>query len=210
MVWRYIKKWRDTPEGHEQKVHGRGTDAFEKAKATEESAEGDKPRSDDVLVEEEAPERAAPPRGEEEERYYEEEEEEEEESLGGVFISDKKVRGGFKKFGISLLSLFLLPWLLAFGIAVLALVSLVVFPIAMSLFPIFLVALFILVVVAPLLIPLLIIYLLVTEHGRLLINSEGKRFWFSFPPAERLVRERFRTTEEPSTGEDLEPEEHPR
>ncbi len=208
MVWRYIKKWRATPEDYEQEVHGRGTDAFEKAKTAEKSAEGDEVRSDDVLVEEEAPERAAPPREEEREGYYEEEEEEEE-SLGGVFISDKKVRGGFKKFGISLLSLFLLPWILSFGIAVLALVSLVVFPIAMSLFPIFLVALFIFVVVAPLLIPLLIIYLLVTEHGKLLINSEGKRFWLTFPPTILEEGKKVERAPEPLSEDYLEPEEHP-
>lgn len=192
-------------------MYGRGGDAFERARQAEEEAgaERDELYGEDVLVEEEEPERAAPRRKEEEEEYEEElEYEEEEETPGGVFISDKKIKGGFKIFGISLLSIFLLPWILSFGIAIVALVSLVVFPIAMSLFPIFLVGLFILVVVTPLIMPLLIIYLLVTEHGKLLINSEGKLLWLTFPSTIRKEAEQFEKAEELITEDYLQPEEH--
>ncbi|HHT9135447.1 MAG TPA: hypothetical protein ACFYD2_11135, partial [Candidatus Avalokitesvara rifleensis] len=146
-----LKRWRKTPEDYEQEVYGRGGGAFERARlAEEEGAERDELYGEDVSVEEKEPEGAEPLREKEKKSYYEEgpeeaaeEEEEEEETPGGVFISDRKIKGGFKIFGISLLSIFLLPWILSFGIAVVALISLVVFPIALSLFPIFLVGLFI-------------------------------------------------------------------
>lgn len=209
-----LKRWRRTPEDYEQEMYERGSDAFERARLSEEeTAERDELYGEEVAVEGKEPERAAPPREEKRERYYKEEpeevteEEEEEETPGGVFISDRKIKGGFKIFGISLLSIFLLPWILSFGIAVVALVSLIVFPIALSLFPIFLVGLFILVVVAPLIMPLLIIYLLITERGKLLINSEGKLLWLAFPSAIRKEEERFQRAEELLTEDYLQPEE---
>lgn len=205
MVWWLIKRWRKAPEDYEQEMYGRAGEVFEKAKHSEEEymeAER-KEHLKDVLVEEEGPERAAPPEEKEEYEY----EEEEVESPGGVFISDKKIRGGFKKFGISLLSLFLLPWILSFGIAIVACVSLIVFPVAPSLFPIFLVALFVLAIVAPVVMPLLIIYFLVTERGKLLINSEGKRFSINLS-IPFLEKERPERPEETLTEEYLHPEEY--
>lgn len=211
-----LKRWRKAPEDYEQEVYGRGSDAFERARlAEEEGAERNELYGEDVSVEEKEPEGAEPLREKEKKSYYEEapeeevteEEEEEEETPGGVFISDEKIKGGFKIFGISLLSIFLLPWILSFGIAVVALISLVVFPIALSLFPIFLVGLFILVVVAPLIMPLLIIYLLITERGKLLINSEGRLLWLTFPSTIRKEEEQFERAEELLTEDYLQPEE---
>ncbi len=229
MLSRILKKVRRTPEGQQPEAPGAGGDAFEKAKAAEETREGeiDELRSEeDVPVEARAPEperatepeRAGepPPKKEaERERYYdeyeeEEEEYEEEESPGGVFISGKKIRGGFKIFGITLLSIFLLPWILSFGISIVVIVSLIVFPIILSLFPIFLVALFVLVIVAPLVMPILIIYFLITERGRLLINSEGSMFWvdLSVPYEETKKREAAESLEGHLTEGYLRPEEH--
>jgi hypothetical protein len=210
-----LKRWRKAPEDYEQEVYGRGSDAFERARlAEEEGAERNELYGEDVSVEEKEPEGAEPLREKDKKSSYEEgpeeaaeEEEEEEETPGGVFISDEKIKGGFKIFGISLLSIFLLPWILSFGIAVVALISLVVFPIALSLFPIFLVGLFILVVVAPLIMPLLIIYLLITERGKLLINSEGRLLWLTFPSAIRKEEEQFERAEELLTEDYLQPEE---
>ncbi len=189
-------------------MYGRGGEVFEKAKLTEEEeylgTEREEPYKD-VLLEEEGPERAAPQEVVEREEYYEEEEEEE--SPGGVFISDRKIKGGFKKFGISILSISFLPWILSFGIAIVACVSLIVFPVALSLFPMFLVTLFVLAIVAPIVLPLLIIYLLVTERGRLLINSQGKKFSISFSIPATEEKERPKEEELP-TEEYLSPEEY--
>ncbi|MHC4277249.1 MAG: hypothetical protein ACYSWY_07390 [Planctomycetota bacterium] len=224
MLHRILKKVRRTPEGQQPETPGAGSDAFKRAKAAEETREGeiDELRSEeDVPVEEREPEpeRAAepPPKKEaERERYYDEYEEEkeeeyeEEESPGGVFISGKKIRGGFKIFGITLLSIFLLPWILSFGISIVVIVSLIVFPIVLSLFPIFLVALFVLVIVAPLVMPILIIYFLITERGRLLINSEGNFFWVDLSVAyeEAKKREASESLEGHLTEGYLRPEEH--
>ncbi|MFQ5956486.1 MAG: hypothetical protein ACE5KK_01800 [Candidatus Brocadiales bacterium] len=207
MVWWLLKRWRKAPEEYEQEMYGRGGEAFEKAKLSEEEyLETEKEGIyEDVLVEEKGPERAAPP---EEEKEVEYEEEEEAEYPGGVFISDRKIRGGFKKFGISLLSIFLLPWILSFGIAVVALVFLIVFPVALSLFPIFLVTLLVLAIIAPLILPILIIYFLVTERGKLLINSEGKRFSISLPIPATEEQEKSGKVEETPTEEYLHPEEY--
>ncbi|MFQ5862160.1 MAG: hypothetical protein ACE5IC_03460, partial [Candidatus Brocadiales bacterium] len=205
MVWWLLKRWRETPEDYEQEMYGRGGETFEKAKLAEEHIETEEEEPyRDVLVEEEEPERAAPLEEVEKEEYEEAYEEEEEvETPGGVFISDRKIRGGFKKFGISLLSLFLLPWILAFGIALVACASLIIFPAILSLFPIFLVALFVLAIVAPVIMPLLIIYFLVTERGKLLINSEGKRFSISFSVPIQEEKEKLERPEEAPTEEYL-------
>lgn len=209
MLWRYAKKFRKAPKDTERDVRGGpGVDAFEKARTAEESPEGE----EDVLYQdemvEEGLERTPVPAEEEEEgreKYHYEYEEVE--SPGGIYISDKKITGGFTKFGISLLSLVLLPWILAFGISIVAIVSMIVFPVAMSLFPIFLVSLFVLVIVAPLIMPLLIIYLLVTERGKLLINSEGKLFSFVFITEEE-EEEALRRPEPPEAEETPASEEH--
>ena len=190
---------------------GPGAEAFERARVAEESSEGE----EDVIYQdemvEEGLERTPTPAEEEKEgreKYHYEYEEVE--PPGGIYISDKKITGGFTKFGISLLSLILLPWILAFGISIVAIVSMIVFPVAMSLFPIFLVSLFVLVIVAPLIMPLLIIYLLVTERGKLLINSEGKMFSFVFisEEEEKEALRRPETPEETPTSEEHLYEEH--
>ncbi len=224
MLSRILKKVRRTPEGQQPEAPGAGGDAFEKAKAAEETHGGEIDElhpEEDVAVEEKKPEAehkrtAEPPPEKEAERerhydeYEEEEYEEEAESPGGVFISGKKIRGGFKIFGITLLSIFLLPWILSFGISIVVIVSLIVFPIVLSLFPIFLVALFVLVIVAPLVMPILIIYFLITERGRLLINSEGSMFWvdLSIPHEEAKKREASESLEGHLTEGHLQPEEH--
>ncbi|MCQ4574610.1 MAG: hypothetical protein NOU37_05125 [Candidatus Brocadiales bacterium] len=212
MLWRYAKKFRKATKNTEGDVYGGpGVEAFEKARLAEESPEGE----EDVIYQDEMVEeglkRAPIPAEEEEEgreKYHYEYEEVE--SPGGIYISDKKITGGFTKFGISLLSLVLLPWILAFGISIVAIVSMIVFPVAMSLFPIFLVSLFVLVIVAPLIMPLLIIYLLVTERGKLLINSEGKLFSFVFitEEEEEEALRRPETPEETPASEEHLYEEH--
>ncbi len=209
MVWSYIKKkMHKNPKDYKEATSAPSDDAFEKARQAEDSA-GEDVLYSDTMVEEEV-ERKAPPPEEDREEYYEEEyEPEEEETLGGVYISDTKVRGGFKIFWMSILSLVLLPWILCFGISIVALVSLIFFPIAMSLFPIFLVGLFVLVIVAPVVLPLLIIYLLITERGKLLINSEGKWLWYSSNVPTPETPERHAPHEEESPAEEhLYTEEH--
>ncbi len=101
---------------------------------------------------------------------------EEEEYPGGVYISDSKVRGGFKKFCLALFSIFLLPFILVFGLFLAACAFLLIFPVLIAIFPVFLGGIFVLCIVAPVALPVLIIYLLFTERGMLLINSKGRLF----------------------------------
>lgn len=116
----------------------------------------------------------------------------EEETYGGIFISDRKIQGGFKKFCLSLFSIFILPFILVFGICLATCVFLLVFPMFLSFFPIFLIGLFMLFIIAPVAVPVIIVYLLATERGRLLINSKGSRFSLEFsggPPKEESPTE---------------------
>jgi hypothetical protein len=109
---------------------------------------------------------------------------EEEEYPGGIFISDRKVQGGFTKFCLSLFSIFLLPFILVFGLCLVTCAFLLIFPILIAFFPIFLIGLFVLFVIVPVALPVLIVYLLVTERSELLINSKGCLFTLRSLPAE--------------------------
>ncbi|MEE9514996.1 MAG: hypothetical protein V3V54_03095, partial [Candidatus Brocadiales bacterium] len=105
MLWRYAKKFRKAPKDTGGDVYGgSGAEAFERARIAEESSESE----EDVIYQdemvEEGLERAPTPAEEEEGRgkHHDEYEYEEVESPGGIYISDKKITGGFTKFGISL------------------------------------------------------------------------------------------------------------
>ncbi|HHT9133249.1 MAG TPA: hypothetical protein ACFYED_12345 [Candidatus Tripitaka californicus] len=109
---------------------------------------------------------------------------EEEGYPGGLYISDRKIEGGFKKFCLALFSIFLLPFILVFGIGLSICVFLLIFPILIAFFPIFFVGLSMILIIVPAAVPVLIIYIMVTERSLLLINSRGHLFSLQRPPAE--------------------------
>lgn len=104
-------------------------------------------------------------------------EEEEEETENGVFIFDRKVEGFLGKFYTGLFSIILLPPLLLFAAALAIGVALLIFPLAsialLSTFPLILFSLLILVISLPVGGPIIIIYLLMTEKGKLSIWPRG-------------------------------------
>lgn len=115
---------------------------------------------------------------------------EEEEYPGGVYISDRKVQGGFKKFCLALFSIFLLPFILIFGVCLATCIFLLVFPMLMAFFPVLLIGLFMLFIIVPVALPVLIVYLLITERSLLLINSRGHLFSLQgLPTEERKISE---------------------
>ncbi len=91
----------------------------------------------------------------------------------GVIIFDRKVEGFLGKFYTGLFSIILLPPLLLFAAALAIGVALLIFPLAsialLSTFPVILFSLFILVITLPVGGPIIIIYLLMTERGKLSI-----------------------------------------
>lgn len=107
-----------------------------------------------------------------------------EEYPGGLYISDGKVTGGFKKFCLALFSIFLLPFILVFGVCLLACAFLLTFPILVAFFPIALIGLFMLFLIVPVVLPVLIIYVMATERLMLLINSKGHIFSLQGVPVE--------------------------
>lgn len=109
---------------------------------------------------------------------------EEEGYPGGLYISDRKIEGGFKKFCLALFSIFLLPFILVFGIGLSICVFLLIFPILIAFFPIFFVGLAMLLIIIPAAVPVLIIYIMATERRLLLINSRGHLFSLQRPTAE--------------------------
>ncbi|HHT9120307.1 MAG TPA: hypothetical protein ACFYD3_07180 [Candidatus Hypogeohydataceae bacterium YC41] len=109
---------------------------------------------------------------------------EEEEYPGGLYISDTKVEGGFKKFCFVLFSIFLLPFILVFGVCLAVCAFLLIYPIIIAFFPIFLVGLLMLFIIIPVAVPVLIIYIMVTERSTLLINSKGRLFSLQSLPSE--------------------------
>jgi hypothetical protein len=106
-----------------------------------------------------------------------------EEYPGGLYISDGKVTSGFKKFCLALFSIFLLPFILVFGVCLLTCAFLLIFPMLMAFFPIFLIGLFMLFIIVPVALPVLIVYVMVTERLMLLINSKGHFFSLQGVPA---------------------------
>lgn len=164
-----LRGYRPTATGPEL---GRGRPPAEE-KLPELELERERP-SKKVLVEEEELEAFAPP-------------EEEEEYPGGLYISGRKIRGGFKKFCLALFSIFLLPFILVFGMCLATCAFLLVFPMLMAFFPIFLIGLFMLFIIAPVAVPVLIVYILATERSTLLINSKGRLFSLQSLPEEKKI-----------------------
>lgn len=100
--------------------------------------------------------------------------------LGGVVVCEKRISGFFGKGFWGVLSVLILPPVLAFALSILVVMFMLVFPllavILVALIPAVFVTLSILIIALPILFPLLILSLLITGKGRLLIASEGK--WF--------------------------------
>lgn len=100
--------------------------------------------------------------------------------LGGVVVCEKRISGFFGKGFWGILSVLILPPVLAFALSILVVMFMLVFPllavILVALIPAVFVTLSILIIALPILFPLLILSLLITGKGRLLIASEGK--WF--------------------------------
>ncbi len=108
---------------------------------------------------------------------------EEEEYPGGLYISGRKIQGGFKKFCLALFSIFLLPFILVFGVCLATCAFLLVFPMLMAFFPVFLIGFFMFLIVIPVAVPVLMVYTMVTERVMFLINSKGYLFSLKSPPA---------------------------
>lgn len=100
--------------------------------------------------------------------------------FGGVVVCEKRISGFFGKGFWGVLSVLILPPVLAFALCILVVMFMLIFPllavILVALIPAVFVTLSILIIALPILFPLLILYLLITGKGRLLIASEGK--WF--------------------------------
>ncbi len=98
---------------------------------------------------------------------------EETEPGSGVIIFDRKIKGVLGKFYTGLFSIILLPPLLLFAAALAIGIALLIFPLAtialFSTFPVILFSLIILVIALPVGGPIIIIYLLMTEKGKLSI-----------------------------------------
>lgn len=98
---------------------------------------------------------------------------EETEPESGVIIFDKKIEGFLGKFYTGLFSIILLPPLLLFTAALAIGIALLIFPLAsialLSTFPVILFSLIILTIALPVGGPIIIIYLLMTEKGKLSI-----------------------------------------
>ncbi|HHT9126258.1 MAG TPA: hypothetical protein ACFYD6_10635 [Candidatus Brocadiia bacterium] len=109
---------------------------------------------------------------------------EETEPGSGVIIFDRKIDGVLSKFYTGLFSIILLPPLLLFAAALAIGVALLIFPLAsialLSTFPVILFSLVILGIALPVGGPIIIIYLLITEKGKLSI-------W----PSNGIIRLRF-------------------
>lgn len=99
----------------------------------------------------------------------------------GVILRGKKITGYFGKGLWGFLSILILPPVLTFALSVLIIVAALVFPllavVLIALMIIVMVTLSIFLIALPVLFPLLVLFLLITDKGRLLIASEGK--WFA-------------------------------
>ncbi len=96
----------------------------------------------------------------------------------GVFIFGNKVEGKFKKVMLSLLAISLIPPTFLFGIALLMCVFLLLYPLmaflVLAIFPTVVCSMFVLLALVPVLLPLVIIFLLITGKGKLSLYDEGK------------------------------------
>jgi len=100
----------------------------------------------------------------------------EEVSSSGVFIFGKKVKSGFKKFLMTMFSIFLLPPVIVFGLSVITIVVLIAFPLISIVLPITLLSLCILFILLPVVLPLLTIVALITGKGKVQFGLENKKF----------------------------------
>ncbi|MFN3531691.1 MAG: hypothetical protein ACK41Q_04140 [Candidatus Brocadia sp.] len=98
----------------------------------------------------------------------------------GLIVYGKKVSGFFGKCFWGILSIAIMPPILVFALSILVIVFMLVFPllavVLVASVPAVFVTLSIFIIALPVLLPLLVLFLLITGKGRLLIGSEGK--WF--------------------------------
>lgn len=108
----------------------------------------------------------------------------EEDPPSGVFIFGKKVEGRFKKFLTALFSIFLFPPIIIFGLVVIASVGLFAYPFM-------LLALCMLLIAMPVILPFITIIVLISGKGKVCFGLKNKKFalkvlGLTFPPrAER-------------------------
>ncbi|MCR4290626.1 MAG: hypothetical protein NUV86_10255, partial [Candidatus Scalindua sp.] len=100
----------------------------------------------------------------------------EEDSSSGVFIFGEKIESRFKKFATAMFSIFLLPPVIVFGLSVITIVVLIVFPLISIVLPITLLSLCILFILLPVVLPLLTIIALITGKGKVQFGLENKKF----------------------------------
>ncbi len=101
---------------------------------------------------------------------------EEEVSSSGVFIFGKKIESRFKKFITVLISIFLLPPVVLFGLFVITSVVLIAFPLISIALPIMLLSLCILLIALPVVIPFLTVISLITGKGNVHFGLKNKKF----------------------------------
>lgn len=100
----------------------------------------------------------------------------EEVSSSGVFIFGQKVESRFKKFLTAIISIFLLPPVIVFGLSVITIVVLIAFPLICIVLPITLLSLCILFILLPVVLPLLTIVALITGKGKVQFGLENRKF----------------------------------
>ncbi len=111
----------------------------------------------------------------------------EEVSPSGVFIFGKRIESRFKKFITVLISIFLLPPVVLFGLLVITSVVLIAFPLISIALPITLLSLCILLIALPVVIPFLTVITLITGKGKIHFGLKNKKFAIkvlgvTFPP----------------------------
>jgi hypothetical protein len=111
----------------------------------------------------------------------------EEVSPPGVFIFGKRIESRFKKFITVVISIFLLPPVVLFGLLVITSVVLIAFPLISIALPITLLSLCILLIALPVVIPFLTVITLITGKGNVHFGLKNKKFaikvlGITFPP----------------------------
>ena len=111
----------------------------------------------------------------------------EEVSPSGVFIFGKRIESRFKKFITILISIFLLPPVVLFGLLIITSVVLIAFPLISIALPITLLSLCILLIALPVVIPFLTVITLITGKGKIHFGLKNKKFaikifGITFPP----------------------------
>jgi len=104
----------------------------------------------------------------------------EEKSPSGVFVFGKKVENSFKKFIISLFSIFIFPPLILFGLAIMTCVGLIAYPFI-------LLALCMLLIAMPVVLPFITLIVLITGKGKVHFGLKNKKLalkilGLTFPP----------------------------